>query len=237
MLINRQFSLVTKRYSSALRQKGFSLLELIAAVLICGVLAVLLFPLLTRSKNQAKVAGCIVNLRKMGAGIQAYAMENYGKLPPYSVDGGSGKSMWSAQISPYLEVPLETGKQAGASYLRCPAAHPSVEVETYTYGANYTSDKSPPVITYPPEVSSSYPGSARIWDLRARTVIVLDATRFNYVLSPRFYPESAKENSPYNYAAFLRHPGKRINVLYSDGSAGTVSISDWGRNLDNMAGE
>lgn len=61
---------------------GFSLMELLLAVAIIGMLAALLFPLVGRLRQTAKAAQCTGNLRQIGAGFFNYANEHNNRLPP-----------------------------------------------------------------------------------------------------------------------------------------------------------
>jgi len=66
------------------RNKGLTLIELLAAIGICAVLAVLLFPALSRFQERSKSNQCLSNLKNISTAIGLYTME-YGMYPP----GGS----------------------------------------------------------------------------------------------------------------------------------------------------
>ena len=71
------------------RCAGFTLVELLVVIAIIGILAGLLFPLVTRAQKSAKKAKASTEVRAIATAIEAYYNE-YGKLPiPDAVQGES----------------------------------------------------------------------------------------------------------------------------------------------------
>ena len=69
------------------RCAGFTLVELLVVIAIIGILAGLLFPLVTRAQKSAKKAKASTEVRAIATAIEAYYNE-YGKLPiPDDVQG------------------------------------------------------------------------------------------------------------------------------------------------------
>ena len=60
---------------------AFTLIELLVVIAIIAVLAALLFPVLTRSKEAGRAAVCISNLHQIGVALQIYVDGNNNKLP------------------------------------------------------------------------------------------------------------------------------------------------------------
>jgi prepilin-type N-terminal cleavage/methylation domain-containing protein/prepilin-type processing-associated H-X9-DG protein len=60
---------------------AFSLIELLVAIGIIGILTAMLMPAISRAKGKAYDTKCISNLRQIGIGLSIYADENNGKLP------------------------------------------------------------------------------------------------------------------------------------------------------------
>ena len=97
---------------SALREKGFTLVELLVAVAIIAILVALLLPTLARAKDQAMSARCLSGLKQMANASAAYTAEYDNYLFPdnwasWSVTGvGSGAAIDIRGVfSTYLAMP------------------------------------------------------------------------------------------------------------------------------------
>lgn len=73
-----------KHGSPFLSGRGFTLLELLAAVGIIALLAALLLAGMNSVRAGSEQAKCAGNLRALGAAIHTYAADNGGRLPPGS---------------------------------------------------------------------------------------------------------------------------------------------------------
>lgn len=70
---------------------GFTLVELLAALAVTGILAVLLLPALGGSKKRAQGMQCLSNLRQVALGWQIYTDDSGGRFPVNgSTIGGRG---------------------------------------------------------------------------------------------------------------------------------------------------
>jgi prepilin-type N-terminal cleavage/methylation domain-containing protein/prepilin-type processing-associated H-X9-DG protein len=73
--------LTNSRLSPSAAQQGFSLVELLAAIAIVGVLLALLLPAVQQSRQAARRVGCQSNLRQWGLAVQRHAEIYRGALP------------------------------------------------------------------------------------------------------------------------------------------------------------
>lgn len=57
---------------------AFSLVELMVTIAIIALLAALLLPAISRSKQKARTIACVGNLRQLGLGLQSFVADNHG---------------------------------------------------------------------------------------------------------------------------------------------------------------
>jgi len=112
-------------------RRGFSLMELLAALVVLAVLLAFLWPVLTQVTRKADLATCGSNLRQVGVAVHHYIQENGGWCPgpigssvkPYT------KGKWIRNpsglpdfIYPYFSLPIPApDESAVVEILRCPA--------------------------------------------------------------------------------------------------------------------
>ena len=115
----------------------FTLLELLIAVAIIGILASILLPVLGNARNKAKGVVCKSNLKQMGNATLGYLKDNKKKLMPRG--NGAAKTL----LLDYLDV-----SSTSNSIFGCPSVSSSGEGLGYT---NQTDGTSFLVISTPAE--------------------------------------------------------------------------------------
>ena len=136
-------------------REAFTLAEMLAAVAVISILTALLFPAVNRARESAQTAKCGENIRRLAAGIHAYAAENDGNLPYNYYSGSDSPTLWwHTEIAPYLGFSWDRAKisdfSAGRAVLpdifRCPADpywKKSWQIDP-SYGCNHTLTKTIP---------------------------------------------------------------------------------------------
>lgn len=225
------------------RSPAFTLVELLVVVAIMGALAALLLPVASKADASAKTAKCLSNLRQLGVACRLYSNENENRLIPICTGtSASDGATWRAAILPYLDLPAGDKQM---NVFRCPAdpnARKQVGDPPYyrlptSYGVNMTMGVHqylPAAPSNPP--SQSKPATALVSP--ASTIMMADiGNAENPSDLPEFWKQkvsAASGNYGYanfeaplgaNWGVFPRH-SRKLNVLYYDGHAGTVDMSD-----------
>src|SRR5215469_7901844 len=85
--------------NAASREQAFSLIELLVVIAIVAILAALLLPVLSRSKEQAQSASCQNHLHQMGLALAMYVSEH--NIYPPGLGVGSPSETWPDLLAPY----------------------------------------------------------------------------------------------------------------------------------------
>src|SRR5918992_206399 len=70
------------------QREAFTLIEVLVVIGIVVLLVALLLPMLSRAQEAARAVACASNLRQIGAGMTAYAIQHKGMLPYAYIAGG-----------------------------------------------------------------------------------------------------------------------------------------------------
>ena len=65
-----------------MKSKGFTLIEMLVVIAIVGVVLGLLLPVFSKTKEAAKLAACLSNIKQISYGLLVYAAEYDGRFPP-----------------------------------------------------------------------------------------------------------------------------------------------------------
>jgi prepilin-type N-terminal cleavage/methylation domain-containing protein/prepilin-type processing-associated H-X9-DG protein len=112
------------------RDRAFTLIELLVVIAIIAILAALLLPVLSRTKDQASAGFCLNNLKQWGVATHLYTVESNDLLPPDgSPNGTSVNSGWYVDLPramglpAYQQMPWRTNADIdpGRSVWICPA--------------------------------------------------------------------------------------------------------------------
>lgn len=63
------------------RMGGFSIVELLVVIAVMLIVAALLLPAISKSKERSRSTACLSNLRQIGMSLQLYVTENENRLP------------------------------------------------------------------------------------------------------------------------------------------------------------
>jgi prepilin-type N-terminal cleavage/methylation domain-containing protein len=100
-----------KRNVAMKRRPGFTLIELLVVVAIIAILVAILLPSLGKSREQARIAKCGVNMRAIALGCTVYSQENDGAAIIEYQKAGSG---------PWVNGFWWTNELQGQGYVKAP---------------------------------------------------------------------------------------------------------------------
>jgi len=98
-------------------RKGFTLIELLVVIAIIAILAAILFPVFSKARTQAKIAGCVSNMHQLGLAMMMYANEYDNTLCPCAA------SWWRHTSSSTVEGSTIIGGETSAWFAGEPAAN------------------------------------------------------------------------------------------------------------------
>lgn len=206
---------------------GFTLIELLSVICVAAILMALLFPAAGHMIERGNEAKCLSNLRQIGAGLNLYAADNSGNLPPqyWYTHGASPFGLTSSEGANGLGFLLAGGYLGGTStslvgearskVLRCPSKPSAAFFDLNGNGCSYVYQNPFPQPDGQPDPDRPNKTVA----VKAGYALVIDASQ-NYGGHP----------PPHGSGSQL-HTG----VLYGDGHAEMRSYIDsssapWGVN-------
>ena len=174
---------------------AFTMVELLVVIAIIGILAAILFPVFAQSRERARRAACLSNLKQMGLGMLMYTQDNDEHLPAWSTywmcytngltrgygpDGGvdcgaafdENDIYWDAAILPYVKMgdPANALKPDSGGVWHCPNSELSERYSSYGYSQGVMSYSTFEAFYY------GFPAESSLRD-PAQTIFVGDGGR------------------------------------------------------------
>ena len=81
--------------------KKFTLMELLIVIAMISILLSLLLPSMGKAREASKIAVCMSNQKQIYTGLQAYMVENNGRLPVLD-DDNAAKNTWPIAVDEYI---------------------------------------------------------------------------------------------------------------------------------------
>jgi len=107
-----------------MKNKDFTLVELLAVIGIISILAGLLLPALSKARATARAVSCMSNLRQFALANLMYCEDNNGRMVnPTNASGSETYLFWSLLL-PYYSLTSLTNKESGSAPYFAKAAVP-----------------------------------------------------------------------------------------------------------------
>lgn len=180
-----------------------SLLEILTALLIVGVMAALVIPIVGKIQATARNTECISNLRQIGLAMNTYAAENGGRYPHAYAPPGDQKT-WMWKLAPYVglrdDVMGPAPKPRAVGIFVCPEWKKQSEQPANSRNLSYGISRY-----IDPDTK---PAKNRYWDYRP-----------SRVSSQTILVAETDVNNEFAYAEKIerRHPHESANYLFVDG--------------------
>ena len=97
--------------------RAFTLIELLVVIAIIGILAGLLLPVLSRTKESGRSAACLSNLHQIGVALQLYVQDNQNHLPVMQDRGTNNTPV----LYPTIDRVLLSYAGGNSNIFRCPS--------------------------------------------------------------------------------------------------------------------
>ena len=189
--------------------KGFTLIELLVVIAIIGVLAGILLPVLSRTRESSRRTQCMSNIKQIGMGLIMYANENNEQFPSDTTTVPASPAMRSLNLlydtyvsdNKFFNCPSDTlvtgATNAGMSVSTADDSFKPDEC-SYGYDRSHTSADDadvalvadrPPVPFIPTASSTNHKG-------RGQNVVYVDG-HVEFVISPLagwYFPDDTRDN-------------------------------------------
>lgn len=112
-----------------MKRSGFTLLQAIVLIALVLILAMILFPIFTRSRGSHRPVPCQSHLKGIALGFKQY-IQDYDEKYPIAKNSNSGFrniDNWAGQIDPYVK---------SAQIYQCPSDDAATDNQKSSYGYN-----------------------------------------------------------------------------------------------------
>lgn len=213
------------RDCSVSERRGFTLVELLAAVAVGLLLAAIAVPVIGSSLRGVRTAECLGTLRSLGAAVRLFAQDHHDNFPrSFHSAAAHREPGWAASLVPYLDTieprtPAQW-REVFNRYFRCPA-HDATDPMHYSYGLNVYFELDPN--------GDDYPGHPATWRKSvlvprpAETILLgeIRTTGTDHFMCHMWSSANAARNT----IAHERHGGKS-NYLFVDGHVATLALEE-----------
>src|SRR5688572_17396671 len=90
-------AMATRQPVGIVRNRAFTLIEMLVVIAIIGILASMLLPAVARAKQAGHKIKCVSQLKQLAYALQMYADEHDGEYPPRR----SAPNSWVYTLKPY----------------------------------------------------------------------------------------------------------------------------------------
>jgi prepilin-type N-terminal cleavage/methylation domain-containing protein/prepilin-type processing-associated H-X9-DG protein len=110
------------------RMRGFTLIELLVVIAVIAIIAAILFPVFAQTREKARAATCLSNVKQIGSAMLMYAQDYDEAVPPWLIAVAPGRPLeqasWTYLMQPYLRngaPAAEGGRFVARDVMRCPS--------------------------------------------------------------------------------------------------------------------
>lgn len=208
-----------------MKRRGFTLIELLVVIAIIAVLMSILFPVFERSRENARSATCMSNLKQVGMAALMFVQDNDDNVVPYLYDATrpdwgytatAQNTYWYDGLKPYLP----NGRSNAVYYCPSNQDYTLSSPKFLSYAINEAMDRSWIKTAYGlTRKDNSSSATSTLKDI-ASTAWIIDA---DGVAGISF----RKDREPTAKRLRWRHAGgTRANILFLDGHCKSISSSE-----------
>src|SRR5262245_21306794 len=120
------------------RRRAFTLLELLAVLVVIAILIGVLLPMTSRMKAKSSIAGCASNMKQVSLGFLLWVNDNQKTAYPWRVEaaeGGTKNHKSGLQTNAWFQYAWISNQVLNPKVFACPADRQAQPADTYTDSA------------------------------------------------------------------------------------------------------